>query len=112
MTDAVKNKAEELKYVILNSEEYKNFDMYRRKLLENPELRDKVNQFRAANVQMQIMKANSGNVDVQKFAAENEELLNNSLVRDFLNAELILCKMLQKINKILVSEVELELDFL
>lgn len=112
MTDAVKNKAEELKYAILNSEEYKNFDMYRIKLLENPELKARVDQFRAANVQMQMQKASAGNVDVQRFAAENEELLSNSLVRDFLNAELILCKMLQKINKILVSEVELELDFL
>ena len=112
MTDAVKNKAEELKYAVLNSEEYKNFDMYRRKLLEYPDLKEKVNQFRAANVQMQIQKASLGNVDMQGFAAENQELLNNSLVRDFLNAELILCKMLQKINKILVSEVELELDFL
>ena len=112
MTDAVKNKTEELKYVILNSEEYKNFDMYRRKLLENPELKEKVNQFRAANVHMQIMKASSGNIDMQGLASENQELLNNSLVRDFLNAELILCKMLQRINKILIADVELELDFL
>lgn len=112
MTDSVKNKAEELKYAILNSEEYKNFDMYRRKLLEYPELKERVNQFRAANVQMQIQKANSGNGDVQGFAAENQDLLNNSLVRDFLNSELILCKMIQKINKILIADVDLELDFL
>ena len=57
-------------------------------------------------------KASSGNVDVQRFASENVELLNNSLVRDFLNSELILCKMIQKINRILVSEIDLELDFL
>ncbi len=112
MTDAVKAKAEELKYTILNSEEYKNFDMYRRKLFEYPDLKERVNQFRAANVSMQIHKANSVNVDMQNFAAENQDLLNNSLVRDFLNSELILCKMLQKVNKILISDVELELDFL
>ena len=35
MTDAVRAKAEELKYAILNSEEYKNFDGYRRKLKSN-----------------------------------------------------------------------------
>lgn len=112
MTDAVKAKAEELKYAILNSEEYKNFDMYRKKLLEHPELREQVNNFRAMNVRIQIEKASSGNVDVQRFAAENMDLLNNSLVRDFLNSELILCKMMQKINRILVSEIDLELDFL
>ena len=112
MTDAVKNKTEELKFAILNSEEYKNFDMYRRKLNENPELKEQVNRFRAANVSMQIQKASVGSVDTQRLASENEELLNNSLVRDFLNAELILCKMLQKINKMLIADVELELDFL
>ena len=112
MTDAVKAKAEELKYTILNSEEYKNFDMYRRKLLENPELKAKVNEFRALNVRMQIERASAGGGDMQRFASENIELLNNTLVRDFLNAELILCRMMQKINSILVSELELELDFL
>ena len=115
MTDAVKNKTEELKFAILNSEEYKNFDMYRRKLNENPELKEQVNRFRVANVSMQIQKAgvgSVGSVDTQRLASENEELLNNSLVRDFLNAELILCKMLQKINKMLIADVELELDFL
>ena len=112
MTDAVRAKAEELKYTILNSEEYKNFDMYRKRLIENPELKEQVNHFRAMNVRMQMEKANAGNVDVQRFATENVELLNNSLVRDFLNAELILCKMMQKINSILVSEIDLELDFL
>ena len=112
MTDAVKAKAEELKYTILNSEEYKNFDMYRRKLMENPELKDKVNEFRAMNVRMQIEKASVGGGDMQRLASENMELLNNTLVREFLNAELILCRMMQKISSILISDLELELDFL
>ena len=112
MTDSVKTKAEELKYAILFSEEYKNYDMYRKKLHEHPELMEQVNRFRMDNVRMQIEKASSGNVDVQRFATENVELLNNSLVRDFLNSELILCRMMQKINSILVSDIELELDFL
>ena len=112
MTDAVKAKAEELKYTILNSEEYKNFDMYRRKLIEHPELMAKVNEFRAKNVRMQIEKASAGSVDMQRLAAENMELLNNTLVREFLNAELILCRMMQKISSILISDLELELDFL
>ena len=112
MTDAVKAKAEELKYAILNSEEYRNFDMYRRRLMESPELKDKVNEFRAMNVRMQIEKASAGGVDMQRLASENIELLNNTLVREFLNAELILCRMMQKISSILISDLELELDFL
>lgn len=112
MTDAVRAKAEELKYAILNSEEYKNFDGYRRKLNDNPELKAKVNAFRAGNVQMQMQKASYGNADVQSFANEHVDLLSNSLVRDFLNAELILCKMIRKVDSMILSDVELELDFL
>ena len=112
MTDAVRAKAEELKYAILNSEEYKNFDGYRRKLNENPELKAKVNAFRAGNVQMQMQKASYGNADVQSFANEHVDLLSNSLVRDFLNAELILSKMIRKVDSMILSDVELELDFL
>ena len=78
MTDAVRAKAEELKYAILNSEEHKNFDGYRRKLNENPELKAKVNAFRAGNVQMQMQKASYGNADVQSFANEHVDLLCNS----------------------------------
>lgn len=112
MTDEVRAKAEELKYAILNSEEYKNFDGYRRKLNENPELKAKVNAFRAENVHLQMQKADYGNADMQGFANEHTDLLSNTLVRDFLNAELILCKMLRKVESIILSDVELELDFL
>lgn len=112
MTDFVKGKAEELKYSILNSEEYKTFDMYRRKLNEDPELKRKVNDFRAANLYMQIQKGKEGGGDAQGLANEHTELLSNTLVRDFMNSELILCKMMQKINSIILSELELELDFL
>ena len=112
MTDIVGAKAEELKYAILNSEEYKNFDGYRIKLNENPELKAKVNAFRAGNVHLQMQKASCGNADMQGFANEHNELLSNTLVRDFLNAELILCKMIRKVDSIILSDIELELDFL
>ena len=59
-----------------------------------------------------MQKANYGNADVQGFANEHNELLSNTLVRDFLNAELILCKMIRKVDSIILSDIELELDFL
>lgn len=111
MTDAVRAKAEEFREVILNSEEYRNYDMYRRLLNETPELKQKVNEFRKLNVYMQLTKRGDGG-EIQQLAAEHTELLNNSVVREFMNSELILCRMLQKVNKILVSDIELELDFL
>ncbi len=112
MTDNVRAKAEELKQIILNSEEYRNFDMYRRLLNETPQLKERVNEFRAANVEMQMTHDGQNRNAMQELADGYNDLLTNSVVREFMNAELILCKMLQQIDAILVSDVELELDFL
>lgn len=112
MTKDVKIKAEEFKQTILNSEEYRNFDMYRRLLLETPELKEQVNEFRMANVNMQLRNKGENRDAMQELANKYNPLLTNSVVREFLNAELILCKMIQQINAILVSDLELELDFL
>ncbi|MGN1188503.1 MAG: YlbF family regulator [Lachnospiraceae bacterium] len=112
MTDHVRAKAEELKQVILDSDEYRSFDMYRRLLNETPQLKARVNEFRAANVEMQMSHDGENRNAMQELADDYNDLLTNSVVREFLNAELILCKMMQRIDAILVSDLELELDFL
>ena len=40
------------------------------------------------------------------------DILAHNVVKEFLNSELILCKMMQKVNIMLIAELELELDFL
>lgn len=112
MTDAVRVKLEEFKQTIMNSEEYHKFDMYRRLLNETPELKERVNSFRQENMTMQIEGKAQNREEVQRLAADYADVLTNSVVREFLNAELILCKMLQQVNVMLVSDLELELDFL
>ncbi len=112
MTDAMRIKAEEFKQTIMESEEYQKYDMYRRLLNETPELKDRINEFRKANISLQ-MEGNAQNRDeVQRLSAEYNDAMTSSVVREFLNAELILCKMLQQINLMLISDIELELDFL
>ncbi len=112
MTDAVRIKAEEFKQTLMNSEEYHKFDVYRRLLNETPELKKKVNNFREANMLMQMDGRAQNRDEVQRLAGEYSDVLTNSVVREFLNAELILCKMIQQVNIMLVSDLELELDFL
>lgn len=112
MTDSVRIKAEEFKQTLMNSEEYHKYDMYRRLLNETPELKNKVNIFREANMRIQLDGRAQNRDEVQRLAGEYQEVLNNSVVREFLNAELILCKMIQQVNIMLVSDLELELDFL
>lgn len=112
MTDSVRIKLDEFKQAIMTSEEYHKYDMYRRLLNETPELKKRVNTFREANMYIQMEGKAQNREEVQQLAAEYEDILTNSVVREFLNAELILCKMLQQVNVMLVSDLELELDFL
>ena len=112
MTEAVRVKLDEFKQTIMNSEEYHKYDIYRRLLNETPELKKRVNEFREANMLMQIEGKAQDREEVQKLGAEYADIFTNSVVREFLNAELILCKMLQQVNVMLVSDLELELDFL
>ena len=112
MTEPVRLKAEELKQTILKSEEYHKYDMYRRLLNETPDLKKKVNEFREANMLLQLGGGVPDRDKMQQLGMQYSDILTNSVVKEFLNAELILCKMLQQLNIILVSELELELDFL
>ncbi len=112
MTEAVRMKAEEFKQVIMNSEEYHKYDVYRRLLNESPELKERVNEFRKANMTLQMEGKNQNRDEAQRLGVEYMDVLTNSVVREYLNAELILCKMIQQINLMLISDIELELDFL
>ena len=112
MTDAMRIKAEEFKQTIMESEEYQKYDMYRRLLNETPELKDRVNEFRKANISLQMEENAQNRDEVQRLSAEYNDAMTSSVVREFLNAELIFCKMLQQINLMLISDIELELDFL
>lgn len=111
MTDSLAVKVRELKNAILDSEEYRNFDMYKRLLSETPELLELVNEFRKANYELQlsgdIADKDKANAIIEKY----KDLFSDSAVTPFLNAELALCKMIQEINTILVEDVDLGLEF-
>lgn len=112
MTESVRYKTEELKQTILNSEEYQKYDKYRRLLNENPQLKEKVNEFRAANMRLRLDSSSVDRGKIHEIGMVYSDVLAHNVVKEFLNSELMLCKMIQKINIMLIAELELELDFL
>ncbi len=112
MTDSLAAKIKELKQMILDSEEYRNFDLYRRILKDVPELYEKVNEFRSKNFMLQLSGEIQDKAKAEELVQQYQELFNNSLVTPFLNAELVLCKMLQDVNVMLIDEIDLDVDFL
>ena len=93
-----------------NSEEYQDFVKYRDLLRENPELMDRVNTFRGNNFRLQ----NEANRDelfqvMEQLNRESRELRKDPLVNAFLDSELALCKLTQRICKTLTEGIDLDI---
>ncbi len=87
---------------------YKTYRYQLDKLKKNPELFEKVNEFRHHNYEIQ----NTTQVDelfdkMDAFEKEYERFRENPIVDDFLRAELAFCRMMQEIN----AEITERLDF-
>ena len=88
----------------------KEFEKYRDLLKENPELMDRVNTFRGNNFRLQ----NEANRDelfrgTEQLNRESRELRRDPLVNAFLDAELTLCKLMQKICRTLTEGIDLDI---
>ena len=100
----IKDCIDALLAAVQNSEEYQKFEKYRDLLKENPELMDRVNAFRGNNFRLQ----NEANRDEQ-LNRESRELRRDPLVNAFLDAELALCKLMQKICRTLTEGINLDI---
>ena len=106
-------KTEELVQAILASEEYREYLECFAKIKEQPELYERVGDYRKRNFELQNMDVNDNMFDeVMRFQMENSAIRKNALVNQFLKAELAVCRMLQDITRTISDNVELDIDFL
>ena len=106
-------KTEELVQAILASEEYREYLECCAKIKEQPELYERVGDYRKRNFELQNMDVNDNMFDeVMRFQMENSAIRKNALVNQFLKAELSVCRMLQGITRTISDNVELDIDFL
>lgn len=83
------------------------------KIKEQPELYERVGDYRKRNFELQNMDVNDNMFDeVMRFQMENSAIRKNALVNQFLKAELSVCRMLQGITRTISDNVELDIDFL
>ena len=117
----------ELVQAIKDGQEYKRYQLVREELHKEPELERKVHEFRKKNFQIQ----NSGNVNLfdevdrleqentepesQNITAvieeENTELRRKPIVEEYLSAELAFCRIVQRVNWILIEQLDFDLGF-
>lgn len=106
--DAINRNIQVLLSVIKRSEVYKEYKKQEIILDKDPELKARVDQFRARNFQLQ----NDSNKDdmfevAEMLARESAELRKIPEVNAYLDAELALCKMMQKICRSLTEGIDI-----
>ena len=92
------------------TEEYKNYLNTKRALCDNIDLCNRLKEFRARNYELQNRQGVNPFDEVNDLVREYDEVLQNSVVSEFLRAEQKICKMMQRVYNS-ISE-GLEFDYL
>lgn len=95
--------------IIQESDTYREYYYQREKVKKQPELYDKVNEFRQKNFDLQNESDSEDLFDrMEVFEQEYAKFRENPLVDDFLRAELAFCRMMQEVEILLAAEIDFE----
>lgn len=105
----IRDATKKLAAYIQQSDTYKEYLNQREKLKKQPELYDKVNEYRQRNFDIQNETDSEDMFDrMDEFEREYAKFRENPLVEGFLSAELSFCRMMQEINVLLTAEIDFE----
>lgn len=100
---------QELLSAIRMRDEYVEYKIQEGRLERNPELKKRVDQFRAANFRLQSGADKEELFQVaQRIEQESAELRKDAQVNAYLDAELALCRLMQGIYKSLTEGIEIQ----
>lgn len=105
----VKNELEQLITAIRNSDIALRYEEIRKKVEQDAELARQINEFRKRNFEMQTQTYPEHLMEKSdSFTQEYACFRENPLVREFLEAELAYCRMLQEVTTEIVGVVSLD----
>lgn len=108
----LESKARELSELMVNSPEYKKYLEAKKKLEEDSELLRNVNEYRKRKFYIQNNPDDNMQNALGQLRNEFDWMLNNQLVRDFIDGELAICKNVRTVTSILVDSIDMDMNFL
>ena len=107
--DEIKEYTVQLSAALRGSEAYKAFREVSRRVSEEPQLRQRLDEFRKKNYLLQ----NGSNAydlfdDVQNLEREYEDMRKNPVIQEYLAAELQICRIIQRCADEILTSVEIE----
>lgn len=95
--------------IIRQSDTYQEYLNQREKIKTQPELYDRVNEYRQKNFDLQNESDSEDLFDrMEAFEREYADLRENPLAEGFLKAELAFCRMMQDVNVLLTAQIDFE----
>lgn len=92
------------------TEAFHNYRYQEERVHRVPGLHEKIDEFRRRNFELQNSNAENLFEKVDEFEREYEDFREDELVREYLAAELAICRMVQKINIAVVRAVNIDVD--
>ncbi|MBR1931559.1 MAG: YlbF family regulator [Lachnospiraceae bacterium] len=89
------------------SDTYREYDAQRQKVNQFPELKEKIDEFRSRNFELQRSEDNALD-KIEEFEKQYADFREDPLVADFLAAELAFCRMIQEINTKIADAIHFE----
>ncbi|WMC91569.1 YlbF family regulator [Kineothrix sp. MB12-C1] len=109
MTGSINDAAKEFVGAVRNSSEYREYVMQLNKIKNQPELYEKVNEFRRKNFIFQNEEESDDLLDrLEELDREYESLYDIPLVADFFEAETSFCRMMQDTTTLIVNELDFQ----
>lgn len=115
MNEVITGKTLEFVELLKKSKEYVDYLNYKSFLENQPELLEKVNDYRKQSFEIQAAhKYGYFNAyeNLLKLREENEDLLTEPIVKSFLSAELEVSKIINQIHNVFAEAIGFNLDFL
>ncbi len=105
--DQVDEAVNALAAALLNSEVYLEYKKKLDEVKQFPQLKERIDEFRRRNYELQCSPDYAFD-KMDEFEREYRRFREDSLVSDFLAAELALCRLIQNINGRLVEAIDFE----
>ena len=101
--------ANRLAYEIKKSKEYKDYKLARQKINENPELKEKIDEFEKVRYEAQVLSIKAREEDkekIQKLQELYDILVKNSDIKEYFDLEVKFNVMIADINKIIAESIK------
>ena len=107
MKEAI-NQSKRLNELIRQSEEYQRYMRAKKALYANQELAFRLKEFKMRNRDLQNISSNDAYDAVNNLVKDNDELLNDTIVNEYLRAEQKICRLMQQVFISISDGLELE----